>query len=251
MIRATSVNPPGGERECAQVVYDELRGLGIDAELVEKAPGRTNVVARIKGEKGKPTLLYNGHIDVVPPGNGWTKNPFGAEVRDGIMYGRGTADMKSGMASMVAAMEAIVKSGISLGGDLVLTAVADEETGSVYGTRHLIERGLRADMAVVSEPTNLRIEVAEKGILWAEITTHGRGCHDSRPGLGVNAIDGMVEVIEELRDVPLDGKNNLLFIRCARARDEHHQDRGRYKDQHDPGPVQHRDRQEASSRGVS
>jgi len=212
MIRAASVNPPGGERECARVVYDKLSGLGIDTELVEKVPGRTNVVAKIKGKKGKPTLLYNGHIDVVPPGNGWKRDPFGAEVVDGVMYGRGTADMKSGVASMVAAIEAIVKSGMSLCGDLILTAVADEETGSVHGTRYLIEKGLRADMAVVSEPTDLRVEIAEKGILWAEVTTQGRGSHASRPGLGVNAIDGMVEVIEELREVHLEGKKELFDV---------------------------------------
>jgi succinyl-diaminopimelate desuccinylase len=212
MIMEASVNPPGGESGCANVVAEKLRGIGVDVELVEKERGRTNVVARIKGTKGTPVLLYNGHIDVVPVGNGWTKDPFGGEIIDGVLYGRGTADMKSGVASMVAAAEAIVKSGDKLRGDLIITAVADEETGSAKGTRYLIERGLKADMAVVSEPTDLRIEIAHKGILWAEITTKGKGSHASRPHLGVNAIDKMNAIINALHEIKLEGYNQLFDV---------------------------------------
>jgi acetylornithine deacetylase/succinyl-diaminopimelate desuccinylase family protein len=212
MIRAASVNPPGGERECAEVVYEKLKGLGLDIKLVEKVPRRTNVVATLHGKLGTPKLLYNGHIDVVPPGDGWTHDPFGAEIINGKMYGRGAADMKSGVASMIASIEAIVKSDTKLNGDLILTAVADEETGSIYGTRHLIEAGLKADMAVVSEPTDLRVEIANKGILWAEVTTHGSGAHASRPHLGVNAIDKMREVMDALENVKLEGRNELFDV---------------------------------------
>jgi acetylornithine deacetylase/succinyl-diaminopimelate desuccinylase family protein len=212
MIRAASVNPPGGERECAEIIYDKLRRLGLDVKLVEKEPSRTNVVATLHGQKGTPRLLYNGHIDVVPPGNGWTRDPFGAEIIEGRMIGRGAADMKSGVASMVASIEAIINSGTKLNGDLILTAVADEETGSINGTRYLIENGLKADMAVVSEPTDLRVEIANKGILWAEITTYGSGAHASRPHLGVNAIDKMREVMEALRGVKLEGRNDLFDV---------------------------------------
>ena len=212
MIRTQSVNPPGEEKKCADVVYEKLSGLGLDVEFVEKEPGRTNVVARIKGARGTPVLLYNGHIDVVPPGNGWSRDPFGGEISEGRLWGRGAADMKSGVASMVAGVEAIVNSGVRLNGDLLLTAVADEETGSLRGTRHLIERGLKADMAVVSEPTDLRVEIANKGILWVEITTRGRGSHASRPHLGVNAIDKMQTVIEALHNIKLEGWNELFDV---------------------------------------
>ena len=212
MIRAASVNPPGGERDCAEVVYKKLASLGLEAEYIEREPGRTNVVTRLKGSRGTPVLLYNGHIDVVPPGNGWRHDPFGGEIDGGRLYGRGAADMKSGVASMVAAVEAIVKSGARLRGDLILTAVADEETGSLRGTRYLIENGLKADMAVVSEPTDLRIEIANKGILWAEIITRGRGSHASRPHLGVNAIDKMHAVIGALHGVKLEGWNELFDV---------------------------------------
>ncbi len=212
MIKAASVNPPGGERECAEIVYKKLTDLGLEVNYVERESGRTNVVTRLKGTKGTPVLLYNGHLDVVPPGNGWTLDPFGGEIIGDKLYGRGAADMKSGIASMVAAVEAIVKSGSRLGGDLVLTAVADEETGSLRGTRHLIEEGLKADMAVVSEPTDLRVEIANKGILWAEITTRGRGSHASRPHLGVNAIDKMHAVIEALHNIRLEGWNELFDV---------------------------------------
>lgn len=212
MIRAASVNPPGGERECAEVVAEKLRGLGLEVDLVEKELGRTNVVTRLRGTRGSPILLYNGHIDVVPAGNGWSRDPFGGEISEGRLFGRGAADMKSGVASMVAAAEAIVKSGARLRGDLILTAVADEETGSLKGTRHLIEGGLKADMAVVSEPTDLRVEIAHKGILWAEITTRGRGSHASRPHLGVNAVDKMHAVIGALHEIKLDGWNGLFDV---------------------------------------
>lgn len=212
MIRTQSVNPPGGEKKCADVVYEKLSGLDLEVEFVEKEPGRTNVVAKIKGARGTPVLLYNGHIDVVPPGNGWSRDPFGGEISEGRLWGRGAADMKSGVASMVAGVEAIVNSGVRLKGDLLLTAVADEETGSLRGTRHLIERGLKADMAVVSEPTDLRVEIANKGILWAEITTRGRGSHASRPHLGVNAIDKMQTVIEALHNIKLEGWNELFDV---------------------------------------
>jgi len=212
MVREASVNPPGGEAGCAKVVADKLSGLGLDVELVEKELGRTNVVGRLRGTRGSPVLLYNGHIDVVPAGNGWTRDPFGGEIIDGKLYGRGTADMKSGVASMVAAAEAIVKSGAKLKGDLLITAVADEETGSAKGTRHLIERGLKADMAVVSEPTDLRIEIAHKGILWAEITTKGKGSHASRPHLGVNAVDKMHAIISAMHDIKLEGWNPLFDV---------------------------------------
>jgi len=116
------------------------------------------------------------------------------------------------VASMVAAAEAIVKSGAKLRGDLIITAVADEETGSAKGTRHLIERGLKANMAVVSEPTDLRIEIAHKGILWAEITTKGKGSHASRPHLGVNAIDKMNAIINALHEIKLEGYNQLFDV---------------------------------------
>jgi acetylornithine deacetylase/succinyl-diaminopimelate desuccinylase family protein len=212
MIRAASVNPPGGERDCAEIVYKKLTSLGLEVEYVERDPGRTNVVARFKGSRGAPVLLYNGHIDVVPPGNGWSHDPFNGEINGGRLYGRGAADMKSGVASMVAAIEAIVKSGIRFRGDLILTAVADEETGSLRGTRYLIEKGLKADMAVVSEPTDLRIEIANKGILWAEIIARGRGSHASRPHLGVNAIDKMYAIIEALHGIRLEGWNELFDV---------------------------------------
>ena len=212
MIKAPSVNPPGNERGCAEIIQGELRDLGLKVDLIEKRDHRTNVVARLKGEKGEPTLLYNGHMDVVPPGHGWSREPFGGEIIGRNLYGRGAADMKSGLASMITGIKAIVESGIKLEGDLILTAVADEETGSVYGTRHLIEMGIRADMAVVSEPTDLRIEIANKGLLWIKISTHGRGSHASRPHLGVNAISKMMNVVSALQSIKLEGVNSIFDV---------------------------------------
>jgi acetylornithine deacetylase/succinyl-diaminopimelate desuccinylase family protein len=115
------------------------------------------------------------------------------------MYGRGTTDMKSGIAAMMVAMQALAQADIALRGDLVFTAVADEESLGPLGTDFLVEYGLRGDMAVVGEPTNMQIEIAERGILWTEIETEGKCAHGGRPWLGVNAIYGTTDVIVALR----------------------------------------------------
>ena len=104
IVRAPSTNPPGDTRECAEVILKKFQKERIDAEIVEGKRGVCNVMARLPGRRKGKTLLLNGHIDVVPPGEDWTLDPFGAEIRDGKIYGRGTCDMKSGIASMIAAM---------------------------------------------------------------------------------------------------------------------------------------------------
>jgi acetylornithine deacetylase len=173
-----------GEAGVARALADALTGWGFRVELVEALPGRPSVVARI-GKPGGRSLMFNGHLDVVGT-EGMTHDPWLAESngQDDRMYGRGSADMKGGVAAMCAAA---ARAADALEGEVVVTAVADEEYESI-GTRSLIERGVRADAAVVTEPTQLAIMPAHLGFVWLDVTTHGRAAHGSRWDLGVDAI---------------------------------------------------------------
>lgn len=191
LVRVDSRNPslvPGapGEAAVAHVLRDVLESWGVHAELTEVAPGRPNVVARLAGAGGEGgrSLLFNGHLDVVDVA-GMVHAPFAAEEREGFLYGRGSADMKGGVAAMCAAAVRAADEG--LGGEIVLAAVADEEYSSL-GTRALVECGVRADAAIVTEPTGLAIMPAHRGFVWVEVVVHGRAAHGSRWEIGVDAI---------------------------------------------------------------
>jgi len=200
LVRMPSVNPPGDEKQVAEFIADRLKSGGFEVDIYDVYPQRPNVTATLKGAEEGPTLLFNGHTDVVPVGSGWTTEPFKADVRNGRIYGRGSADMKGGLASMIVAMEALKETGIELRGNLVFSAVVDEEaTGN--GTRSLIERGLKSDFAIIGEPTGLSIAIAHKGSVWFKITTHGKTVHSSMPHKGINAIYKMVRVINSLEDL--------------------------------------------------
>lgn len=198
LIKFKTINPPGNERDCAEFIADNMRKLGLDVALKEESKNRTNCIVTLKGSEQKPTLIYNGHIDVVPPGEGWSIDPFEGFVSNDKIHGRGASDMKSGIAAMMCAIEALVKADVKLRGNLIFTAVADEECLGPFGTDYLIREGLRGDMAIVGESTGLKIEIAERGILWTEITTIGRSAHGGRPWLGINAIYSMNKLITSL-----------------------------------------------------
>jgi acetylornithine deacetylase len=197
-VRIDSRNPslvPGGPGEgaVARALCDILVAWGFRAELLDAAPGRPNVVARV-GKAGERRILFNGHVDVVGV-DGMTHAPWGADERNGRLYGRGSCDMKSGVAAMCAAASQAVDGGLD--GEIIITAVVDEEFESI-GTRSVIERGIRADAAIVTEPTRLTIMPAHLGFVWAEITTHGRAAHGSRWDIGVDAIRHAGLILAEL-----------------------------------------------------
>jgi len=209
LVRIDSRNPslvPGGpgERVVAEALAEILREWGFDVEVHDAAPGRPNVVARVargaavgRSESGRAaSLMFNGHLDVVGT-DGMTHAPWSADVRDGRMYGRGSCDMKSGVAAMCAAATRALDSGVE--GEIVIAAVVDEENESL-GTRVLIERGVRADAAIVTEPTRLCIMPAHLGFVWIDVTTHGRAAHGSRWDLGVDAIRHAGLVLSALDD---------------------------------------------------
>ncbi len=201
LVRLPSVNPPGGEGPVAKVMAARLQRLGFETRTVEARPGRPSVIGRLKGAGTGPTLLFNGHMDVQPPGTHWTRDPFGAVVEGTLLYGQGAMDMKAGLTAMVIALEMLADEGVRLKGDIVVTAVADEVCGGHLGTGFVVEQGLAdADMAVVCEPTGDVVRVAHRGALWLEIEIKGKSAHGGRPWLGVNAVTKAARIIAAIED---------------------------------------------------
>jgi len=201
LVAANSVNPslvPGaaGEAAAADVCRTAMRHAGLDVVVQEVAPGRPNVIGVLEGAAPGPSLMFCGHIDTV--GVEGMENPFTPREADGRLYGRGAQDMKSGVAAMIAAAGILGRRWPR--GRLIVAAVVDEEHMSL-GAEALV-KDWRADMAIVTEPTDLRVAVGHKGFAWAEITTHGRAAHGSRPAEGRDAIAmmGRVLVALEQRD---------------------------------------------------
>ena len=195
LVRIDSRNPslvPGGpgELEVAKFLAGVLREWGFKVELMETAPdsthqsgGRPNVIARA-GTTGGRTLMFNGHLDVVGT-EGMVHPPFDAHESQERIYGRGSTDMKGGVAAMCAAAARAVDQGLE--GEVVICAVTDEEYASL-GTSTLLQRGVRADAAIVTEPTCMAIAPAHKGFVWFGVTFHGRAAHGSRYDVGIDAI---------------------------------------------------------------
>lgn len=197
LLRVDSRNPSlvagaPGEAGVARLLADTLRTWGMEVAIVEAAPGRPNVVARKRGSGGGRSLMFNGHLDVVGV-EGMTHAPFDARVSGDRVFGRGASDMKGGVAAMCAAAARLP----SVAGDVVITAVCDEEWQSI-GTIAVLASGIRADAAVVTEPTGLAIMPAHKGFVWAEFVVDGRAAHGSRWDLGVDAIRHAGAILAQL-----------------------------------------------------
>ncbi len=213
LVQTPSVNPVleasgAGERQVAGLAARWLRSWGYRPAIVEVAPGRFNVVAR-RGAGSGPSLLLNGHLDTV--GVAGMADPFSGAIRDGRLYGRGAADMKSGVACVLAVAAGLA--GDEIPGELIVALTADEEHASL-GMEALVESGLRADAAVVCEPTGLAVMPAHKGFLWMDVQARGRAAHGSRPDAGVDAITHMGHVLvafeEESRRLARETGHPLL-----------------------------------------
>ena len=203
LVEIESINPdvvPGGSGEVAiaQFVAAWCERAGLDVSLEEAAPGRPNVVAVARGSGGGQSLMLNAHTDTV--GVAGMSSPFTPRIDSGRVYGRGAYDMKG---SLAACMLATVEAKRSpLAGDVILTAVADEEFASV-GTE-AVAANMGADAAIVTEPTEMQIAVAHRGFVHLEVETHGRAAHGSRPELGIDAIAKMGRVLVGIEE--LDGR---------------------------------------------
>lgn len=197
LVAANSINPVlvsggAGERAAAEICGHALSSAGIDVVFQEAAPGRPNVIGVLEGRVPGPTLMFCGHLDTV--GIEGMTDPFVPRIENGRLYGRGSQDMKGGAAAMIAA--AAILAGDWSRGRLIVAGVADEEHMSL-GAEALV-REWRADMAVVTEPTDLRLAIGHKGFCWVEIVTRGRAAHGSRPLEGRDAIARMGRVLVEL-----------------------------------------------------
>jgi acetylornithine deacetylase len=199
LIAIPSVNPSlvagaPGEREVAAYVAARLRGIGMDVELQDALPGRPNVVGIAEGRAPGPALMFCGHLDTV--GVEGMEAPFDPVEREGRLYGRGSQDMKGGVAAMIHAVESVLHGNGLRRGRLIVAAVADEEYASA-GADALVARW-QAAAAVITEPTDLAVGVAHKGFSAAEIVMHGRAAHGSRPAEGRDAILRMGRVLARL-----------------------------------------------------
>jgi acetylornithine deacetylase len=220
LVRIDSRNPgltPGaaGEAECVALLRRVLDDWGFRTEVHEALPGRPNLLARVGAARAPRRLMFSGHLDVVGV-DGMTHSPFEGEVRDGRLYARGAADMKGGVAAMCAAAWRAAQE--PLDGEIVVALTADEEYESA-GTRAMLERGVRADAAIVGEPTRLEIMPAHRGFVWIEVELSGRAAHGSRWDVGVDAIRHAGLLLSELdrvdaeelprREHPLLGRASL------------------------------------------
>jgi succinyl-diaminopimelate desuccinylase len=215
-IRIPTVNPPGEAYEdFVDFMGERLRNLGYEVEtlrvptarLEELAPHgkglpRPNLVARLEGAGDGPQVHLNGHYDVVPVGNDWSRDPFGGEFIGGRIYGRGATDMKSGLAAQIFAVEALRRAGVPWKGTVTHSAVPDEETVGITnaGTYFLVEQGVirpdNTDAVIITEPFGSSgVGIGHKGAIWGEITIYGQQAHGSSPLLGVNAVEMAAEYL--------------------------------------------------------
>ena len=213
MVRIPTVNPPGeAYDDCARLIGDRLVRSGFEVEYLDAegspehtaAHPRVNVVGTRSGTGGGALLHLNGHFDVVPAGAGWTVDPFGGVILDGKLYGRGSCDMKAGIAAAVYAAEAIRRAGVTLPGTIEISGTVDEESGGFAGVAWLAQHGRvahdRTDYVIIPEPLNVdRICIGHRGVYWFEVIVHGRIAHGSMPFLGVSAIEHMGNVLEAFR----------------------------------------------------
>jgi len=199
LVRLKSVNPPGNERGVAEYTARYLAKAGLAVELIDHDADRASLLARLKGSGEAPGVLYSAHLDTVPVGaEKWLHEPFEGEIADGKIWGRGSTDMKSGMAAIMVSAKILAKAKAALKGDIVIALTAGEEADSLGA----IEVAKRTDLGplqalIVAEPSANDIFVAEKGALWLEIATHGKTAHGSMPDLGRNAILMMVAFLTE------------------------------------------------------
>jgi succinyl-diaminopimelate desuccinylase len=209
LVRFETINPPGQDYgPCARYIGERLAAQGFAVEYIRAngTPGdtdlypRINVVARLEGSSHGPTVHFNSHIDVVEAGHGWTVDPFAGVVRDGRVYGRGTCDMKGGLAASIIAVEAYTATFPDFPGAIEISGTVDEESGGFGGVAHLASLGYfskpRVDHVIIPEPLNKdRICLGHRGVWWAEIETKGEIAHGSMPFLGDCAVRHMGAVL--------------------------------------------------------
>lgn len=201
LIGIDSTNPGALEGACADWIEQRLRGLGLDPVRTEVATGRDNLSAIVPGrDRAAPRLVLVAHMDTVPVGSGWTREPFGGEIDDGRLYGRGACDMKAGVALTLGLLDALVRTGTTPPADVVVVYTVDEEAPGMLGAHALVASGLlRPDDQILSpEPSGMRLRIAQMGLRWVTLSVTGRMAHAGRAHLGVNAAHVLARIVVEL-----------------------------------------------------
>jgi len=210
LIRTPSENPPGNEAEVGKIIVEKLKELGItDIQVLEKTPNRPNVLAKLHGFKKEPVLMLNAHIDTKPVGDRdpWSVDPFSGAIRNGEMYGRGATDMKAAAAAMIIATSIIKESEFMPGGTVLLAMAADEEAGSSFGVGWLVlEKGIKADAAIVGEPSGVNesfeyLDISTRGLYGFDLIVKGTQMHSSLSDLkrGVNASVKLAKILSRMQ----------------------------------------------------
>lgn len=200
LIRIPSENPPGNEYEIARFVKAYLADLGLKSKIYEFKENRSNVVAVLRGENKKKSLLVTPHLDTVPAGGNWKLPPFAARLHKGRVYGRGASDDKGNLAVILEVIRSIIEEKQNLNYNLILAATADEETGSAYGIIPLIEKGiLKPQAALILDADEFKIIVAQKGLLHLKLKLEGKSAHAAFPEQGKNAIELALKILTKIK----------------------------------------------------
>jgi succinyl-diaminopimelate desuccinylase len=213
LVRHNTVNPPGNEYLCKEIVTRCMQQLGMQIATYEKEPGRTNIVGRTG--RGAKSIGFVSHMDVVPPGEleQWDTPPFEPTIKDGRIYGRGTLDDKGSFACAYSACKAFLAEHPNFDGEIYLIAAADEEVGSELGIIYLVEEcGVKFDVAIIPDGGRMDLSIyGEKGILWVELESRGVQAHGSTPELGRNAIIPLAEALAEIKSLDLGANFDHAF----------------------------------------
>ncbi len=214
LIGINSENPPGGEKKIADFVKNYLGRLNIEAKIYEFQKGRSNVIASLKGNSSKNSLLITPHLDTVTAGKNWKFPPFSAKIIGSKLYGLGASDCKGNLAAAIEVINSLREGNAVLDYDLLFAATADEEAGSNYGLIPLLSRGiLKPSAALVLDADDFEIIVTQKGLFQVKVIIHGKRAHGAYPWEGINAINIAVNILGELNGLNLGSKLKNKYLR--------------------------------------
>ena len=204
-----------GEKEVCEYLESYLKSLGMKVLLQKVLPNRPNIIAEVIGDEVGKSIMFNGHVDTVPVGDikKWSMDPYSAIIKDNKLFGRGSTDMKGAIASMIIAMKFIMNDVEKFNGKIIFTGVMAEETTGL-GTQKIVEENIKADMALVGEPSDEKIYRAHKGTMWFNLSTYGKLEHSSESNSeSNNAIINMMKLIMEINEISKEletVENNLV-----------------------------------------
>ncbi|HNR45034.1 MAG TPA: M20 family metallopeptidase [Methanofastidiosum sp.] len=210
LIETETVNPPGDEYLLHDIIMKSMKEIGAEVQIISKDEKRPNYIGRIGS--GEPSVAIISHMDVVPPGEGWTHHPFQPYENEGKIYGRGALDNKGCLAASWAGIKALLKSGLKFKGTIYFCAVSDEEMGSDYGVEYIVEKGFKPDYAIVPDSGSIdKAIIGEKGAAWFDLESFGKQSHGSTPELGINAIIKVSKLISNFEKFVFNLKYDPRF----------------------------------------